>query len=240
MNIKPLGFIVLLSIFAVLICGLYLFWSTLFLVGDDVSLVEDTVSVDDKEGKTFRLPRSVHLKVPFTSQAPLGDWGAPFDHACEEASIIMADYYFKKKEIKSAVAAEEIKEIVEFEKKEYGFFEDTSSMQTAQLIRDYYGYEAEVRFGVLLEDIKEELAEGRLVIIPTNGQLLNNPYFSGDGPKRHMLLIVGYNSDGFIVNDPGTRRGEDFFYSYDIIDNALKDWDDQESRSMIVLSGATL
>src|SRR5256886_13236373 len=38
------------------------------------------------------LPTAVILKVPFTTQAPLGNW-AQRQHTCEEASLTMVDRY---------------------------------------------------------------------------------------------------------------------------------------------------
>jgi hypothetical protein len=38
------------------------------------------------------LPRAVALPVPFTTQAPLGNW-AVRQHNCEEASLLMVDRY---------------------------------------------------------------------------------------------------------------------------------------------------
>src|SRR3989344_4828168 len=35
----------------------------------------------------------VNLKVPFTSQAPTGNWDLPYQEACEEASALMAIRY---------------------------------------------------------------------------------------------------------------------------------------------------
>ncbi len=39
-----------------------------------------------------------------------------------------------------------------------------------------------------------------------------------------MLVIKGYNKNGFITNDPGTRRGADFAYSYETLEKAISDW----------------
>ena len=35
------------------------------------------------------LPPSVSISVPFAAQAPRGEWRAPWDEACEEASVLM-------------------------------------------------------------------------------------------------------------------------------------------------------
>jgi hypothetical protein len=173
-----------------------------------------------------KLPESLTLDVPFICQAPLGNWNYPFDSACEEAAILMIHYYLQNKSIDPLIATQEIREIVEFEIEEYGFHKDTSAEQTAQLIKDFYGYEVKVVYDISLEDIKEELVKGNPVIVPTAGRMLENPYFTSPGPLLHMLVIKGYDLDGFIVNDPGTRRGDSYAYSYDVLEKAIHDWGD--------------
>jgi hypothetical protein len=72
--------------------------------------------------------------------------------------------------------------------------------------------------------------------------MLGNPYFSGDGPPYHMLVLTGYKRGKFITNDPGTRRGEGYMYKEDVIMNAIHDWAgsketirDGEKAMMVVL-----
>ena len=76
------------------------------------------------------------------------------------------------------------------------------------------------------EDIKKALSENRLVIVPTDGQKLKNPNFTQPGPPRHMLVIVGYDDTTreFITNDPGTRKGEGYRYSQDVLYEAILDY----------------
>ncbi|MCK4891623.1 MAG: hypothetical protein KAS78_03060, partial [Candidatus Pacebacteria bacterium] len=63
-------------------------------------------------------------------------------------------------------------------------------------------------------------------IVPTNGQKLGNPYYTPPGPVTHNLVIIGYDitEKEFITNDPGTRHGEKYRYSEDILENALFDY----------------
>jgi len=60
--------------------------------------------------------------------------------------------------------------------------------------------------------------------VPLAGRELNNPYFRAPGPIYHMLVIKGYDSDEFIVNEVGTKRGDSFKYKYDVLINAIHDW----------------
>ncbi|MBU1032799.1 MAG: C39 family peptidase [Patescibacteria group bacterium] len=173
------------------------------------------------------LPESVNLDVPFTSQAPFANWDMPYQETCEEASVIMVDAFYKGETgaMNKYTADERLKKMVAFESSLFGYYEDTTAEQTADLVRAYYGYEnVIVKPLKSVDDIKESLALGYPVIIPAAGKLLGNPYFSGNGPPYHMLVVRGYTPDFFITNDPGTRRGQGFTYTYDTIMNAAHDW----------------
>ena len=55
-----------------------------------------------------------------------------------------------------------------------------------------------------------------------------------------MLVIKGYTKNGFVTNDPGTRRGASYPYSFNVLYNANGDWDhDTESvnqtKKMIIV-----
>lgn len=61
--------------------------------------------------------------------------------------------------------------------------------------------------------------------------MLGNPYFTPPGPIYHMLVIKGYNLTEFITNDPGTRRGADYVYSYQTLMKAIHDWNNGNVES---------
>lgn len=189
------------------------------------------------------LPETVNLAVPFTPQAPHANWDLPYQEACEEASAIMVDGYYKgwTGTIKPDDADRMIQSLVLWQKGKYGYYEDTDAEETARFMREYMGYRTViVRPFRTIEELKRPLALGYPVMIPAAGQLLGNPYFSGDGPPYHMIVLRGYTEDAFIVNDPGTRRGESFTYSFATILNAAHDWTGDKStvqngaRMMIV------
>ena len=61
------------------------------------------------------LPEKVEWMVPFTAQAPLGNWGnVKQGNGCEEASVLMAYAWVKGKDIDPNSAAEEIEKISDF------------------------------------------------------------------------------------------------------------------------------
>lgn len=169
------------------------------------------------------------LNVPFSSQAPFANWSDQrFEDGCEEASVIMAMAWVNSETITPQYVNEEIISISDYEVKNYGEYNDTSAEDTAaRIFKGYFSYgKVSVRNGIGGNDIKSELAKGNLVIVPMNGQKLNNPYYNPPGPIEHMLVVVGYDATTkeFITNDPGTRHGEGYRYAEDIFEKALQDY----------------
>jgi hypothetical protein len=185
---------------------------------------------NESENEEQDLPNQVLLDVAFTSQAPFGDWDDPRQQdGCEEASVLMAMLWLRgQTSISRDEALREILTASDWEQEKYGSFHDTSAQDTVErLFKDYYKhYGAYVSYDVSVDNIKKELATGHLVLVPASGQLLGNPNFSGAGPERHMLVIRGYDDrrEQFITNDPGTRRGEEYKYSYNVLIDAIRDY----------------
>lgn len=218
---------------------------------EDKTIIDKKIVEEPAEEKTIKnkisnpvitqLPVTANLNVPFTSQAPSGNWDLPFKEACEEASILMVDKFYKGQSFVSPDKTEdEIKKIVDFEEQKFGFHLDTDAKQTAKILKDYFGYtNVRVVYDITVDDIKKELAEGKPVIVPAAGRMLGNPYYRQPGPLYHMLVVKGYTQTKFITNDPGTRRGQDFTYSFDKFYNAIHDWNngnvDQGRKAMIVI-----
>ena len=54
-----------------------------------------------------------------------------------------------------------------------------------------------------------------------------------------MLVLTGYDERNFVTNDPGTRRGYGYKYTYSILYNAIHDWtgvkEDIEKGPIVVL-----
>lgn len=189
---------------------------------------------------TTDLPAEFNLAIPFTSQAPKSNWEDPYQELCEEASALMAAYYYQGKpagKVDSNEADADLLKMVDFENSFFGFYKDTTAAQTASLLEAYFQLNAELIGDPTIEDIKTAVAAGHPVIIPAAGRKLGNPNFTGEGPLYHVLLVKGYTADGFITNDPGTRLGADYFYSYDVLMNAIHDWNggDVDNGQKIVI-----
>ncbi|MBI2042393.1 MAG: C39 family peptidase [Candidatus Nealsonbacteria bacterium] len=232
-----LASIAILSLFALFLEGAIVYSH----ISRPAEIIEKKEAEKEAAEQPFTLPETVDLNVPFIAQAPGGDWSYPFAYTCEEAAILMARYFFEGEDFVDVPKTKiELLGLVNFEDKNYGFHEDTSAEQTARLIRDYYGYEARAVYDISLDDIKKELALGRPVIIPAAGRLLQNPNFKPPGPVYHIILLKGYNGDGFLSHDPGTANGANVLYSYEIIENAIHDLaegDIMEGRRAMVSFG---
>lgn len=171
----------------------------------------------------------VLLDVPFTAQAPFGDWDDPRQQAgCEEAVALMAMRWVQGRSLTLAEAEKEIIAISDFELKNYGHFHDTSAADTvSRIFKGYFKYNnIELKYDIQKEDIINELSKGNLVLVLANGQKLDNPYYNPPGPLEHALVIRGYDpkTKEFITNDSGTKRGESFRYPDHIVMNAINDY----------------
>ena len=189
------------------------------------------------------LPASFNLAVPFTPQAPFANWDEVHEDACEEASIYMAHLFYEgvpAGRVDAQTAEDEILRLVEAEKKMFGTYLDTNAEETARLAKEFYGYKrVDLLVNPTVDDLKHHLVAGRPIVIPVAGQYIGNPYFTAPGPDYHMLLIRGYTKDGFLTNDPGTKRGEGYLYPYDTLMNAIHDWnppnDILEGRKVVIV-----
>lgn len=175
------------------------------------------------------LPSSYIQELSFAAQAPFGEWSDPVQQdGCEEASSLTAVYWAMGKKFTKSEALQVIKDLSAYQINTYGQARDTSAHDTWQrLIVGYFSHsKSEVKDITRVEEIIYWLAEGKLVIVPADGQTLNNPFFTPPGPDRHMIVIRGYDSQKkeFITNDVGTRQGENFRYSSTLLFSALRDY----------------
>lgn len=191
---------------------------------------------------------SIVLDVPFTTQAPGGDWqDQRLQNGCEEAAVLMAMKWVKGETLTEQAAKPIILAMADWEIAKYGSDTDTSAEDTAnRLIKGYFKYDkVSVQKLTDSQQIVKELEAGHLVLIPTNGQDLHNPYYKQPGPTTHMLVIRGYSptSDEFITNDPGTKRGEKYRYSAKVLMAASVDYptgdhlpQDKTKKAIIIIT----
>lgn len=203
--------------------------------GEHVELKEAPIAnsepepIKEEEPIKKEEPQIILLDVPFLAQAPFGQWENPiYQNACEEASLLTAILWVRGvKLISKEEATEELKKFADFEIEKYNNFYDHSIVDTAQMMKDYFGYyNVEVRENIFAEDIIAEIKNGNLVIVPINGQILKNPFYTPPGPDRHMLVVIGYDyqTEEFITSDVGTRHGEKFRYKKDVLEASIRDY----------------
>jgi hypothetical protein len=188
---------------------------------------EDVKIIEEKPEPVGVL--KINFLVPFTSQAPFGEWDNPiFQDGCEEASSLMAISWARGEALNPEKAKTEIMAAADYEKENYGEFRDTSAADTLErIVKGYFKYEkAEVKNNISADNIISELKNGNLVILLMNGQLLDNPYYTPPGPDRHNIVVIGYDEETgeFITNDPGTKHGAGFRYNKDILFKAIRDY----------------
>lgn len=178
------------------------------------------------------LPTEKNLAVPFTSQAPNANWDADHEEFCEEAAMLMVGRYYQGRGFANATDAENgLQAIKQWEIGHLGFYFDTTAAENATILTGIYGVHVELLVNPTITQIKTAIAAGHPVIVPSAGRQLGNPNFKTPGPIYHNLVIRGYTANGkFITNDPGTRKGEEYLYSEDVIMKAMHDWVPAGSR----------
>jgi len=197
------------------------------------------------------IPQFFKLEVPFTPQAPYGNWSNPWQEFCEEAVILMLTKYYKSPLPPAIIPKDEASGLLLYimsqEEKLLGYHENTGAEDIAKILTSVFILEAKVISADLpaeasaqagggeetgIEKIKDEILRYRPIIIPVTGKLLKNPYFNKGGPFYHTVLVIGYDdSDNtFIVHEPGTRFGQEYKYDQQKLFNAIADWSQEEQK----------
>jgi len=240
-----LGLVVSLGIAA----GVYF---AIFGVGEQVSYVTpDLVPIDlntSAPQPPVNLPAAVILPVPYTPQAPLGNW-AQRQHTCEEASLVMVDQYLHGDHsgalIDPQTAESAINQVTALKPAV-----DLTTQQVGELAKKNLGWQ----FKVLPADrlnMKQQLALGRPLIVGVRTHGLGNANYPGyrdhfEDPiysVSHYLVVIGYESDNYVLNDPGLTRGKGYHISFDQLMHAIDDLDNaypnlNSGRVFVVLAPA--
>lgn len=168
-------------------------------------------------------PYTLRLSVPFSPQAPFANWDPLHEETCEEMSLILVHHYLARTGINPEQAESELRALTTWEE-EHGYAQDVTVQELGKIAEEYFGYRSRVITDPTTEDLKRLLADGHPVVVPAAGRDLGNPYFSGEGPWYHMLVLTGYNEFFFVTNDVGTRRGEGYVYRFKTLMDAIHDW----------------
>ena len=116
-------------------------------------------SSDKRETADF-----VDYEVPFTSQAPYGDWDELHQEACEEASMIMVNSFFNDEILSPHTADQQIMSLDKWEKNN-GYSVDLSAEETSAILENYFQLKVTLITDFSVERIKKELIAGNLIIV---------------------------------------------------------------------------
>ena len=177
------------------------------------------------------LPEKKMIDVPFSTQAPLGDWSEPWLNACEETSIFMVSSFYTDDEIKRDEAVKKIQEILRVKNQNFKVSADESLQTISDLIDKLdLPWHATIVYDPSVETLKAELAKDRPIIVPVFAPALSGSGYQGDGPDYHVLVLTGYDDTKgeFTVNDPGTQNGDGLHFAYDVFMKAIHDLNPQD------------
>ncbi len=171
------------------------------------------------------LPTELNLAMTFYPQAPFGDWGMPWQEACEEASILLvSDAYYHHNWTREQFR-DQILALVDWENKIFGDYKNTNAKQIAQMLHDDLGLKSVIHSNPTFEDVQKILAQGHLIVMPFAGRLIGNPFYTNGGPDYHVMVIKGYKTgQKVITEDVGTSHGEDYVYPWATLQNANHDY----------------
>lgn len=178
-------------------------------------ILQNSETSNGNQTKSLAMPDRVNLDVPFTSQAPEGNWGSPFDHSCEEASVLMIHYYIDKKVFDNpATTAGELKEMNDFEQAKYGVYWEPLAKAASNW------RECEAASYLSVTDLTREIKNGNPLVfwgvLPVSN-LTNCSWKTADGKavkaykETHVRLVIGFigpqnNPSKIIINDPLAGR----------------------------------
>lgn len=138
-------------------------------------------------------------------------------------SLLLVHHYLQGTNLTREQAEKELLALIAWEE-EHGYPHDVTVQELGEIAERYYDYRFRIIENPTVADLKRLLADGHPVIVPAAGRDLGNPYFSGEGPWYHMLVLTGYNQFFFTTNDVGTRRGEGYVYRFKTLMDAIHDW----------------
>jgi len=197
-------------------------------ITNKVEEIKETVAPIPTKILESGLPNKHQIKTAFVPQSPEKNWDQPWQDACEEASLLTVDYYYKN--ITSAdpqTIKNDLLKIFDFETQQ-SFTHDVNIDQMALVAQKYLGYSTKIITNPTIEDLKKYLSQNIPIIVPANGKTLyqENKHFKEGGPYYHNLVILGYDdtNNKFTVHDVGTQFGAYFKYSYSLLIQSIHDF----------------
>lgn len=179
--------------------------------------------VETKSPQQVVLPKQSALPVDFFSQAPQGNWGDPFQNACEEMSVLLVDAYLSGKTYTHESITQKLIEFTSYVQNQ-GYAESISVIAVKEIVAQYLNRTSVIIENPTIQDIEGSIVAGYPVIVPLAGRNLGNPHFMGEGPWYHMLVITGFTDSTFITQEVGTNFGANYEYSKEVILSNIHDY----------------
>jgi Peptidase_C39 like family len=174
-------------------------------------------------------PDHILLQVPFTTQAPLNNW-AQHQESCEAANLTMLHLYWNHDPsvVIDPHAAEGWIRTIDSWKPQ----PDLNDTMLGELAQQHWGY----GYRLLPNDptvIAQQLAAGRPLLAEVRTHGLGNSHYPGYSSNfeqtgwsvPHFVTIVGYDSTGVWLNDPGISWGRGYHITYAQLTHAIDDLD---------------
>jgi len=175
------------------------------------------------------LPDHMLLQVPFTTQAPLNNWDK-HQESCEAANLTMLYLYWQHDQsvVLDPHGADNYIRMIDSWKSQ----PDLNDTMMGQLAQKHWGYS----YRLLPNDpkvIAQQLSAGRPLLAEVRTHGLGNTHYPGYASHYeqtgwsvpHFVLIIGYDSTGVWLNDPGISWGRGYHISYAQLTHAIDDLD---------------
>ena len=106
------------------------------------------------------------LKVPYTTQIPIGYWANPWSNACEESSVKMVEEFYKGRtgKIAKQTAINMIRPFFSWENSVFGENYDSNSYRTLKMINEKTLFTGEILRNPTIQQIKDYIKLGLPVI----------------------------------------------------------------------------
>ncbi len=175
------------------------------------------------------LPDHTLLQVPYTTQAPLGNW-AQHQESCEAANLTMIWRYWNRDPsvVIDPKTADDYIHMIDGWKPQ----PDLNDTMMGELARQHWGYDYRILPNTQ-QTIAEQLAAGRPLLAEVRTHGLGNGHYPGyyshyeetGWSVPHFVTIIGYDSSGVWLNDAGITLGRGYHISYAQLAHAIDDLD---------------
>lgn len=174
-------------------------------------------------------PDHVLLQVPYTTQAPLGNW-AQHQSSCEAANLTMLWLYWHQDQsiVIDPHAADDLIRMIDGWKP----VPDLTNKMVGQLVEQHWGYTYRILPNTP-QVIAQQLSAGRPLLAEVRTHGLGNGHYPGyythyeqtGWSVPHYVTIIGYDPTGVWLNDPGISWGRGYHITYAQLTHAIDDLD---------------